>query len=323
MKCMAATSAGVVTSDENNEEHSSKETQITSQLEIVRFSFLQNDLRNAILDFLSPFKTAEPENNNGCANVSERAKTTARIWALPTSKLKRLTLAHSGLTDQGLELLLRAVVLRHHPSLSSIDVSCNQIRSLQFLLELGDNDMYPSLSIGDVKTNEINNNDDNEQLQRQQHHDQTYHPLRTLNLQHNPVLRHRTSHHYEQEAFEMLLQHYFPLLGSLTPSWENWDARIEYLLRINRGGRVLVEGNAMPPLLASMKLRSNGGGTSTKKDQTLITVATMRIKETGLPKKLAKKTIHQSVWPLVLHRAYKTSRRDFCRLSKMPLLCIS
>lgn len=208
-------------------------------------------------------------------------------------------------------------MLPYHPSVISIDASGNQIRSLQFLLELGNNAVYPSRSISDVKTNESlkghnHNNDDNEQLQRRQHRNQTYHSLRTLNLQHNPVLRHRTSHHYEREAFEMLLQRYFPLLGSLTPCWENWDARIEYLLRINRGGRVLVEGNVMPPsLLASMKSRSNGGGTRTKEDQTLITAATMRIKETGLPKKLAKKTIHLSVWPPVLHRAYKTSPKGF------------
>jgi hypothetical protein len=227
---------------------------------------------------------------------------------------------HSGLTAQGLQLLLRAVVLPYHPSVISIDVSSNQIRSLQFLLELGDNAMYPSLSISDVKINESlkghnRTNNDNEQLQLRQHRNQTYHSLRTLNLQHNPVLRHRISHRYEQEAFEMLLQRYFPLLGSLTPSWENWDAGIEYLLRINRGGRVLVEGNVIPPsLLASMKLRSNGGGTSTKEDQALITaatIATTRIKETGAPKKLAKKTIHLSVWPLVLHRAYKTSPKGF------------
>lgn len=312
MKCMTATSVNVGFSNGNTEGHSLMNSPVlyASQLEIVRFSLLGNDLRDAILDFLSPFKLGETETSNRYSYDSEGLKGPAKFLELPTSRLKHLAWVHSKMTDQSLELLLRTVVLPHHPNLISIDISGNQIRSFQFLFELPANGKCPSISIGDTKMNEnkMKGRSNTEQFHREQRQDQTfYHPLRTLNLQHNPVLRHRNSDHREMEALELLLRHFFPLLGSLTPSWENWDARIEYLLRINRGGRVLVEGNGVPPsLAASQKSRGNGIGASERNDQTLITTA-----ETESLKRPTKEKIHLSMWPLILHRAYKTSSKGF------------
>ena len=150
------------------------------------------------------------------------------------------------------------------------------------------------------------NSDTSEDFHQQILHDEIfYHPLRVLNLEHNPVLRHRISDRREIDAFELLLRHCFPLLGSLTPSWESWDARIEYLLRINRGGRVLVEGNFVPTSLSTLEeLRSSGIGSVDGDNQT-------RIKETILSERLAQKKIPLAVWPLVLQQAYKTSATGF------------
>lgn len=121
----------------------------------------------------------------------------------------------------------------------------------------------------------------------------------------------------EQEALEMLLLHSFPLLGSLTPSWENWDNRIEYLLRINRSGRVLVEGNKVTPsLLSSLKnIRLNRDtDADTKNNET--GYASDRSTTAGKEDKqraenLMKTKIHISVWPQVLRRAFQTSPKGF------------
>jgi hypothetical protein len=301
----SATALDVVTSIENNQEQPTEETQRISQLEVVRFSFLTNDLRSAILDFLSPFKIGGAI-MNACVRGREMESRTARICGLSDSKLKHLAWVHSGMTEQGLELLLREVVLPYHRNLSSIDVSGNQIRSLQFLLELPNENE----TTGGSYSNE------NEHFQWYQRHDQIfYYPLRTLNLQHNPVLKYRISNHREVEALEFLLKHWFPLLGSLTPSWENWDSRIEYLLRINRGGRALVEGNGMPPpFRASPKPTSNDCDSSWKREWMATidsTVLTRRIEEREFARTFMKKKLHLSVWPLVLHRAYRTSSKGF------------
>jgi len=302
----SATALDVATSIENSQEQSIEETQRLSQLEVVRFSFLTNDLRSAILDFLSPFKMGGTE-MNAFVRGREMESRTPRICGLPNSKLKHLAWVHSGMTEQGLELLLREVVLPYHHNLSSIDVSGNQIRSLQFLLELPNED----------ETTCGRYSNDNEHFQWYQRHDQIfYYPLRTLNLQHNPVLKHRISNYREVDALEFLLTHWFPLLGSLTPSWENWDSRIEYLLRINRGGRALVEGNSMPPpLRASPNPRSKDCDSSWKREQVAMAdstvLTTRRIEEREFARAFVKKKLHLSVWPLVLHRAYRTSPKGF------------
>ncbi len=276
-------------------------TRPSSQLENVRFSFLQNELRHAIFDFLSPSETKETRINKSDINNKEGEERNSGTSKLPTSKLKHLTWVHSGMTDQGLELLIRSVVLPHHPNISTIDVSGNQIRSIQFLFGFCANGMYSSNSIDD------RNSDENTCRTLQRHCGEIiYHPLRTLNLEHNPVLRHRISNHQEVEAFELLLHHCFPLLGSLTPSWESWDTRIEYLLRINRGGRVLVEGNGAPITLStSLKQRSKFSSNRCRKDNGVLA------KEIGFSEGLTKKKIHLAVWPLVLQRAYKTSAKGF------------
>ncbi len=278
MKCMTSTSH-----DER------KRIQISSHLEIVRFSFLQNEFLHAFLYFLCPYRiyTSRSDISNNAYRPRRR----------PISKLKHLTWVHSGMTDEGLERLLRTVVLPHHPNLSSIDVSGNQIRSIRFLFELCRDGMYPSISTGD-QTSDSNR-------KQQNRSGLVYHPLRTLNLEHNPVLRQRISNPREVEAFELLLQHCFPLLGSLTPRWESWDARIEYLLRINRGGRVLVEGNSLPLAVSkSLKPRSNDSDNGDGKDG-------ITIKDIDFSEGLTKKKIHLGAWPLVLERAYKTSDMGF------------
>jgi len=267
---------------------------------------LENNLQEIVLDFLSPFTTGGEKQS--CVFISNREgiKKTGRICKLPTSKLKHLTWTHSGITDESLEQLLWKVVLPHHPNLSSIDVSGNRIRSIQFLFERCGKGMYPSILMGDTWTMGSNDSPTSEDIHRQKRHDEIfYHPLRVLNLEHNPVLRHRISNHREIDAFELLLRHCFPLLGSLTPSWESWDARIEYVLRINRGGRVLVEGNSMPTALSTLQeLRSSSIDSVDGNNRTLI-------KETVLSEKLVRNKIPLSVWPYVLHRAYKTSASGF------------
>lgn len=293
LKCMATCASADVVASGKNEEQS------FSQLEIIRFLSLDYNIQDAILDFLSPFPTGrDDEKSRGYITDREGITRTGRICKLPTSKLKHLTWTHSGITNECLEQLLWGVVLPHHPNLSSIDVSGNRIRSLQFLFERCGKGMYPSNLMGDSWTSE--------DIHQQKLHDEIfYHPLRVLNLEHNPVLRHRISDRREIDAFELLLRHCFPLLGSLTPSWESWDARIEYLLRINRGGRVLVEGNFVPTSLSTLQeLRSSGIGSVDGDNQT-------RIKETILSERLAQKKIPLTVWPLVLQRAYKTSATGF------------
>ncbi len=300
MKCMTTFASVDVGTYEDNEEPS------FSQLEIVRFLSLENNLQEIVLDFLSPFTTGGEKQS--CVFISNREgiKKTGRICKLPTSKLKHLTWTHSGITDECLEQLLWKVVLPHHPNLSSIDVSGNRIRSIQFLFERCGKGMYPSILMGDTWTMGSNDSPTSEDIHRQKRHDEIfYHPLRVLNLEHNPVLRHRISNHREIDAFELLLRHCFPLLGSLTPSWESWDARIEYVLRINRGGRVLVEGNSMPTALSTLQeLRSSSIDSVDGNNRTLI-------KETVLSEKLVRNKIPLSVWPYVLHRAYKTSASGF------------
>eukprot|EP00532_Pseudo-nitzschia_australis_P018555 CAMPEP_0168290286 /NCGR_PEP_ID=MMETSP0142_2-20121227/5161_1 /TAXON_ID=44445 /ORGANISM="Pseudo-nitzschia australis, Strain 10249 10 AB" /LENGTH=424 /DNA_ID=CAMNT_0008237271 /DNA_START=168 /DNA_END=1439 /DNA_ORIENTATION=- len=345
MKWMISTTSSTVNtgfSTEDNEpccnSTTSKETCGTAQLQVVRFSFLRNELLNAILKFLSPWNTTMvglnrcSANDNGNQQVNKKA-----TICLPpaTSCLKRLAWIHSGINDQGLERLLRGVVLPFHPNLSGIDVSGNQIRSLQILLEPEKSDSSSSYTDSAVATinggeynqcnsngrrNYISNDCDHDdvnlylrQKPLQVNHEQIrYHSLRTLNLQHNPILKQRTSHPREQQAFEALLLHYFPLLGSLTPSWEDWDAPIEYLLRINRGGRVLVEGTTMPSSLPflSQGLKSivNRAG-STKNDRT--EVLTSARKESSSLKTTRHSKIPLSLWPFVLHSAYKTSSRSF------------
>ena len=295
LKSMTACDCTDVEAYEDNEEQS------FSRLEIVRFLSLDNNLQDAILDFLLPFTTNGLKNNRSDREGNKRI---GRICKLPTSKLKHLTWTHSGITDECLERLLWGVVLPHHPNLSSIDVSGNRIRSIQFLFERCGKGMYPSILMGDMWT--TGSKDSSEDIDRQKRHDEIfYHPLRVLNLEHNPVLRHRISNDREIDAFELLLRHCFPLLGSLTPSWESWDARIEYVLRINRGGRVLVEGNSMPAALLTLKrltsssIEKVGGNKKTL------------VKETILSEKLARNKIPLAVWPLVLHRAYKTSASGF------------
>jgi len=275
-------------------------TRPSSQLEIVRFSFLPNELRDAIFDFLSPPKETVTKCSENNINNKEGEESVSGTGKLPTSKLKYLTWVHSGMNDQGLEMLIRSVVLPYHPNLSSIDVSGNQIRSIQFFFEFCANGMYSPNSIGDK------NSDENPCNTLQRHCGEIiYHPLRTLNLEHNPVLRHRISNHQEVQAFELLLLHCFPLLGSLTPSWESWDTTIEYLLRINRGGRVLVEGNCVPLTLSrSLKLRLKCSESRDRKDGALT-------KEMCFSEGLTRKKIHLAVWPLVLQRAYKSSAKGF------------
>ena len=166
------------------------------------------------------------------------------------------------------------------------------------------------------------------------HHPHTtihhYHSLRILNLQHNPILKYRTNHPREKEAFELLLVRYFPLLGSLTPSWEDWDPPIEYLLRINRGGRVLVEQHR-PLIFFNNNNKSRSTATTTNTTYSNTTSATdsctvnnftttsthslekeeeNEIKTTeGLKK--TKNSIPPSLWPLVIERAYSTSSKGF------------
>ena len=318
----------------------SKEPCGTSQLQVVRFSFLRNELLNAIVNFLSPWNTNAVGLNRCSAydNGNEQVNKKATVCLPPvTSYLKRLVWIHSGMNDQGLERLLRGVVLPFHPNLSSIDVSGNQIRSLQILLEPDQSNSSSSPSTDSAEETMINGDENNQcssngrrknsgndcdndnvnlclrQKPLQLHNEQIrYHSLRSMNLQHNPILKQRTSHPREQQAFEALLLHYFLLLGSLTPSWEDWDAPIEYLLRINRGGRVLVEGNTMPPSLSfqSQGLKSivnRAGGT--KNDRTEVLTAAQ--KESSSLKTTRHNKIPLSLWPLVLHCAYKTSSRSF------------
>lgn len=293
MKCLVSTTMD--TFHEKPEEMDASRdryTTLTSELEILRFSFLSNDLLDAILKFLSPIETDDSSSCGRCA---------------ATCGLKRLSWVHSEMTDWGLQRLICEVVLPYHANLYNIDVSGNQIRSLQFLLDMdvpksGNNEQSPS-----------------------------YHFLRILNLQHNPILKHRTNHPRELEAFEVLLLYYFPLLGSLTPSWENWDDPIEYLLRINRGGRVLVEGNQIPQsLLLSLKkwqLESSTPITDhnnivSKEDLALITNGARKTnkshRNTTTKEVPIVQTIRLSMWPVVLHQAYKTSSKGFLPERKDP-----
>jgi hypothetical protein len=145
------------------------------------------------------------------------------------------------MTDEDLERLLFHVIPLY-PNLATLSVAGNGIRSLQFLLKRA----AASSSLS--------------------------HSLRTLKLDHNPIMKYRNED-LEIMAFALLLKHLLPLVGSLS-TWENWDAPIEYLLRINRGGRILMEG-------------SEGCDSGSKRKLLL------------------------SAWPAVLETAYKTSSKGY------------
>eukprot|EP00536_Pseudo-nitzschia_multiseries_P004645 jgi/Psemu1/10448/gm1.10448_g len=272
----------------------------------------QREQHQARRDVVEPFRNhggiGVGKNINGDNKRSYSEKEQSSMGDV-TSCLKRLSWTHSGLNDRGLDRLLRGLVLPFHPSLVGIDVSGNQIRSLQWLLDSYDEDVVSNdddrgstrkIKDGEDETNQCKNSStDKYQICMAQLQQPTrcgsprYHSLRTLNLQHNPILKRRTGVPREQEAFEALLMRYFPVLGSLTPSWENWDAPIEHLLRINRGGRVFVEGIPMPP---STSVACRDGPTNRNND------AQPDSFQTNLP---------LGMWPLVLHRAYETSPKGF------------
>jgi hypothetical protein len=369
----ATTNINSEVDDDCNQECSKKmkNNRQAPQLQEIRYSFLNNDVLDVILDFLSPSK------NNGISgddNGTTKTSTVHHHSLLPphnTSTLKIFAWKHSGMTNRGLERLILSVV-PWYPNLYSIDVSGNQIRTLQFLLDdFNDDDKYnekhsavrttttrddraeqpkeeklqeehtvvEKLQRVSSKKTGVNNN--NSTTSHRHHHHYTtidhYHSLRILNLQHNPILKHRTNHPREKEAFELLLIRYFPIMGSLTPSWEDWDPPIEYLLRINRGGRVLVEHHR--PLILFNNNNNNNKSRSTTTtnttdsntksatdSNTIDTFATTsthtvekqekEIKTTeGLKKKTNTSSIPPSLWSLVLERAYSTSSKGFlpCR----------
>jgi hypothetical protein len=353
-------------SDSNQEcskKKKTKKNQQVPQLQEIRFSFLNNDVLDVILDFLSPPK------NNGISddgNDTTKTPTVHHHSLLPphntTSTLKRFAWKHSGMTKRGLERLLLLVVL-HYPNLYSIDVSGNQIRTLQFLLDDLDDDDKSNEKQSPIRTTTTRDDRDEQPIEGKlqdehaveeklpivssrtttginnnsitsHHHPPTtihhYHSLRILNLQHNPILKYRTNHPREKEAFELLLVRYFPLLGSLTPSWEDWDPPIEYLLRINRGGRVLVEqhrpliffnNNHKSRSTATTTTNTTYSNTTSATDSCTVSKFTTtsthslekEVKEIKTTEGLKKTntSIPPSLWPLVIERAYSTSSKGF------------
>jgi hypothetical protein len=227
------------------------------KLQHLHFSSLQDNLLDPVVDVLShkAFEESIPFRNN----------------------LRHFAWIHCEMSDHGLQRLLLEVVPLY-PHLSTVNVIANQIKSLQFLLPLGKawkailtEQQEQSKTANYYPATRVNNNNILP----------TYsYSLQILNLQHNPIMKKRTSHPLEEQAFQLLLQEYFPFLGSLS-TWDDWDPPIEYLLRINRGGRVLVEGNRP---LAKKDIKTN--------DKT-------------------PDRIPLSLWPHVLELAYKTSPRGF------------
>jgi hypothetical protein len=222
-----------------------------ANLQHLHFSHLQENLLDSVVKVLS--RKIDEE------HISFR------------KQLRHLACIHCGMTDHGLQRLIVDVVPLY-PNLNTVSVPANQIKSLQFLLAFEEawKAHQQTLNAGLNATNQFN---------------EGYlfpifsSSLQTLNLQHNPIMKKRTNDPLEQQAFELLLKEYFPSLGSLS-SWDDWDPPIEYLLRINRGGRVLIEGNRP----------------SVTNDNACHTI---------------RSRIPLSIWPTVLERAYKTSTRGF------------
>lgn len=139
----------------------------------------------------------------------------------------------------------------------------------------------------------------------------SYPRLKQLVLDGNPVVR-STKNPQEEAAFVAVLQvfpqlSYFTLFDNdfaLVGVWEKtgsasgWPERIKYLLRINRGGRVLV-GGPVPsfpsPLVGNVVVEAYG------------TVTQNMGTPTGRQPAYYSPKIPPSVWPRVLERAYKTS----------------
>lgn len=139
------------------------------------------------------------------------------------SNLKVFTWNHSGMTDVGFQKLLTQVCPLY-PTLQSISVQNNRISSLLGSV-LGHRDGTRRRDESDLLCPFSVS-------------------LRTLNLQHNPVMKKLHSakdHQSEVEALKTLLEYRLPFCGSLSAPWEDWDSALEYELRVNRsGGRMLL-----------------------------------------------------------------------------------
>ena len=184
---------------------------------------------------------------------------------------------HCGLSDHGLQRLLLEVVPLY-PHLSTVNVIANQIKSLQFLFPL--EKAWKAILTQQQEESKTADYDPTHKANENNLLPIYSYSLQTLNLQHNPIMKKRTSHPLEEKAFQLLLKEYFPFLGSLS-TWDDWDPPIEYLLRINRGGRVLMEGNRP---FAKNDINNNYK---------------------------TPERIPLSLWPHVLELAYKTSPRGF------------
>ena len=325
-------------------------------LEEIRFSFLSSRILDAVLDHFMIIQTAKSgynntDNDDGGGNNEDKEEIKAPFLF---HNLIRFAWTHSDMTNRHLERLLVEVV-PSYSTLCSVDVSCNQIRSLQFLLAYSHYEGSSSSERGDrlqkqcgetkITTLSLNNKEESDNcktswqqacyncsLKNGNYHPH-YHKLRSLNLQHNPILKRRTSELRELQSFELLLRQFFPLLGSLTPNWEDWDPPIEYLLRINRGGRVLAEGYRMtapffgtitaksrvvidengivPNFLTDAKANNNSNGKYANKKKCSI----QRITDSNNYDDVNDtNVVPLSLWPLILHNAYKTSSKGFLPL---------
>jgi hypothetical protein len=165
--------------------------------------------------------------------------------------LTSLQFEFSGMSDQQLHRLLHEI-LPLFPKLSTLSLRGNQIKSLQQLQNYNcraylDGNARPVLSRS----------------------------LRTMKLDNNPVLKHRSTLD-EKAAFIVLLRDSLPLLGSIL-SWGNFDPEIEFWLRMNRAGRFLfMHDGESPPLslwprvLEAAYRSSSNGFKPSKNDATAV-----------------------------------------------------
>jgi hypothetical protein len=208
-----------------------------------------------------------------------------------SNNLKVFTFNHSGMTDEGFRRLL-VEVLPVYPNIQSISVQNNRISSLLGLLTNDDGHLLVVTKNGGGGNRSSSNDDENSSNNNHIPPQPYSASLRTLNLQHNPVMKKLHSgdkYRQEVDTLKHILQYWIPFCGSLSAPWEDWEACVEHELRINRsGGRVLSRRRRRHIIVP----KDVFGGADDCKNTTTKTSTTVNV------------ALTPSLFPLILHRAY-------------------